>query len=514
MVRRDRQTANKDQNQSLRTGQVAGVATDGSGVLREANQKTLFVPRTLEGESISAVVVSETSRLAHGRLVSLNESSLHRTSPPCVHYDLCGGCHLQHASPEHQTELKRSWFLETCRRVGGFRGESLAALDDTLKVMGLPKQRYRVRTRLQAVPKVSASGKTYGVLGFAALWGDSIVPVTSCLVLHPDLEAALPVLRHIFGDWNALGLPHEALQLELTRCEGLWSDALQEPEAKKRDAKLAVTLFKGGRQRLPLGKTVLQNLVCRLKEQGLPVVVPINEDILLVRPEWPSSMDLGLGAHDLSRSDHELAPVPTHRLGFLQPHVSAPAVYRAWLRDRVASSTKGHEHGAIWDLYAGSGLFGLWLAKVLVPTTDADPKTLEVHLVEANTQALGAAPNPLHPWTLHKHPQATEDFLEHARRHPPLRPRWIVLDPPRSGLGRGTITALVQALNAGQNRPNGQSMSTRIDVFLISCDGAAAARDLADLCALGLTIEDLCLVDAFGQTRHYEVLSHLVFGSG
>jgi hypothetical protein len=78
-------------------------------------------------------------------------------------------------------------------------------------------------------------------------------------------------------------------------------------------------------------------------------------------------------------------------------------------------------------------------------------------------------------------------------------------DPPRSGLEKIVIEKLSKlARRAG-------SSGAPLDFILVSCDPAAAARDIASLLHLGFKIKNCLLVDAFAQTRHYECLTHLQY---
>ena len=74
-------------------------------------------------------------------------------------------------------------------------------------------------------------------------------------------------------------------------------------------------------------------------------------------------------------------------------------------------------------------------------------------------------------------------------------PDFVLLDPPRAGIGKRMVERLAQL------RPP--------QVVLVSCDPATLARDLAGLMGAGYRIELLTLVDLFPQTYHLETVARL-----
>jgi 23S rRNA (uracil1939-C5)-methyltransferase len=76
-----------------------------------------------------------------------------------------------------------------------------------------------------------------------------------------------------------------------------------------------------------------------------------------------------------------------------------------------------------------------------------------------------------------------------------LRPQALVLDPPRTGLPRGSAAGLAD-LEAER-------------VVYLSCDPATLARDLAELCSRGHALRSVQAIDLFPQTPHVEALALL-----
>ena len=87
--------------------------------------------------------------------------------------------------------------------------------------------------------------------------------------------------------------------------------------------------------------------------------------------------------------------------------------------------------------------------------------------------------------------QTAEKFLESQER----APDFVLLDPPRAGLGREMVTQLSRL------KPHA--------VTIVACDPVTLARDLAGLTGAGYRLERLTLVDLFPQTFHLETVARL-----
>ena len=84
-----------------------------------------------------------------------------------------------------------------------------------------------------------------------------------------------------------------------------------------------------------------------------------------------------------------------------------------------------------------------------------------------------------------------ERYLESLER----APDFVLLDPPRAGLGKTVVARL-----AGLRPPA---------LAIVSCDPATLARDLAALLAAGYRLDRLTLVDLFPQTYHIESVAQI-----
>lgn len=156
-----------------------------------------------------------------------------------------------------------------------------------------------------------------------------------------------------------------------------------------------------------------------------------------------------------------------------------------FLPDRlVETALDGAEGASAVELYAGVGLFSLALGAHFHQVTAVETGAAAVRDLQFNLDRAGrvnvAAKN-----------GTAEEYLEALER----APDFVLLDPPRAGLGK----LVVQRLSA---------LRPRI-VTIVSCDPATLARDLAGLLAAGYHIEKMTVIDLFPQTYHLETVVRL-----
>lgn len=156
---------------------VARMGAQGDG-LAEGAGGPLFVPYALPGERVRGTVEGE--RL---KLEAVLAPSADRIEPICDHFGRCGGCLLQHWRQEPYLQWKRSLVLEALARE---RIEAEVA--PVVDAHGAGRRR------------VIFHGRQYGartVVGFAERRSHAMVDLSSCPVLAPALDQALPAARAV-----------------------------------------------------------------------------------------------------------------------------------------------------------------------------------------------------------------------------------------------------------------------------------------------------------------------------
>jgi 23S rRNA (uracil1939-C5)-methyltransferase len=134
----------------------------------------------------------------------------------------------------------------------------------------------------------------------------------------------------------------------------------------------------------------------------------------------------------------------------------------------------------VFDLYAGVGLFSRFAAE----------RGAQVHAVEQSASACDDFAfnlDDLESVSLYQ--TSVEEALPCLQ--PP--PNAVIVDPPRAGLGREIVAALLSHAPAR--------------LVYVSCDPSTLARDGRMLAAAGYTLDRVTPVDLFPQTFHIETVS-------
>lgn len=101
----------------------AGVARMPEGVAEGMAGMAVFVQGALPGSRVQARLTAVHRRHAEAVTVEVLQLSPEAVEPFCGHFGVCGGCSLQHLSPQAQLEWKERQIVEALARIGGVRPE-------------------------------------------------------------------------------------------------------------------------------------------------------------------------------------------------------------------------------------------------------------------------------------------------------------------------------------------------------------------------------------------------------
>lgn len=174
--------------------EIIDLSHDGRGVAK-LDGKTVFISGALTGERVRARIHTSKKHFEEGHVLEVLEASPLRVEPPCPHFDVCGGCSLQHLKAEAQIEAKQHILLENFERIGHVRPETvLPPLTD--QPWG-----YRRKARL-GVKWVPA--KERAIVGFReALKPMYIADIDSCRVLVPQVGERIHELSALVTSMDA-----------------------------------------------------------------------------------------------------------------------------------------------------------------------------------------------------------------------------------------------------------------------------------------------------------------------
>jgi len=426
-----------------------------------ARGKAVFVPFVLAGERIEASVIEEKPGFARAMVDAIIKPSPNRIPPACAYFARCGGCHYQHASYEHQLEIKKEILLDSLRRTAKLE------LPFDIEVHPSPPWNYRNRSRLQVqlTPAFAA--------GYFKLASHDLLAVEECPISSPLINRAIAAL---WQSGRAGKVPEEIREVEFF--------------ANADDSQLLVDVRCTG--------TARRSAVREWAEE-FRVASPWIIGVVAFREPNPGDRK--------ARAQEVLVTVGADRLIYQTRRwsyrVSVGSFFQTnrHLTDKLLEIvTRGQSGQLALDLYAGAGLFSTALACdfrhiVCVETSQTSSADLSYNL-SSNGVAVRATAEQYLTRT-EKPGQAGKGVGTGAAQPDAVKkPDLVIVDPPRSGLGE-RVTRLLASLEAPR-------------IVYVSCDPATLARDLVTLLADGYRVEQANLVDLFPQTYHLESIVHLV----
>jgi len=417
----------------------------GGDGLSHADGKTVFVPYVLPGEEVRAEVSSRKKKLVWTKLLEILKPSAVRSKPVCPHFGTCGGCHYQHVAYDSQVRVKLEILRETLARMGGINWAGDIETHTAEPLHYRNRAQWAVRN---ANPRA---------LGYYLPESNAIVPIDRCDVLSPALADTFARLQEIARDGS---LPSEALEIEAFVDSG--------------DRKVALNVaFKE-----------FSKPVARLTKLFQDTVPSLHSLLLL---------DQKKNRFELSGPGYLIQEAGGYQ--FRVSHLSFFQVNRFLVEDLLRTVIADAKGGLALDLYAGVGFFTLPLTKSFERVVSVDANLSATRNLCENADTADAS-------VVSQHVQ-TEEFLKTATEVPDF----VILDPPRAGLGQGSAQKLA---DLGPK-----------EIAYLSCDPSTLARDLAVLMQTprkpaGSTptihryeIHSVDFFDLFPQTYHIETLVRL-----
>lgn len=168
---------------------IHALSHDGRGITTVAN-KTTFVSGALPGETITYRITRKHGTYNEAKLVSILQSSPERVTPPCQHFDICGGCSLQHMTVDTQIQIKQNMLLEQLRHFGKVEP------DTVLPPLHAESLGYRRKARL-GVKFVIKKDKL--LMGFHEKSGSYVADIVHCPILHPLVSDHYDALKQLIA---------------------------------------------------------------------------------------------------------------------------------------------------------------------------------------------------------------------------------------------------------------------------------------------------------------------------
>lgn len=175
-------------NLTPQTAQIVNLSHDGKGVAR-INGKVTFIQGALPDELVEFQYTRVKKDFDEGKLLSIVESSSIRVEPKCPHYQMCGGCSLQHMSAEEQIRFKQSHLLDLLSRYGHTEPQTVLA--------PLTSHNWNYRNKARLSTRFVEKKQTT-MVGFRERNNPRyITEINQCPILNAKLDADIVHLRKL-----------------------------------------------------------------------------------------------------------------------------------------------------------------------------------------------------------------------------------------------------------------------------------------------------------------------------
>lgn len=422
---------------------IRSLSHDGRGI-GTINNKTAFVSGALPNETVTCEITQKRSNYQEADATEILTASSERTTPPCAHFGVCGGCSLQHMSVESQMALKQQTLLDQLKHFGQVTPDHLLS---PLHAVDLG---YRRKARL-GVKFVIKKNKM--LVGFREKSSRYLADLERCPVLHPSVGEHLQDLAALV---QSLEQFQHIPQIEI---------AIGDTEG--------ALVF---RHMHPLSESDQEKLVSFGKNHHFHIYLQPNPPASVYKI-WPKNC-----------ADRLTYTLPDESLEFLFHPLDFTQVNLDMNRLMVKQALHllgVEKHETVLDLFCGIGNFTLPLAKYGAHVTGIEG---------AHEMTQRASDNAKHNGILNV------SFYAANLETPPVNAPWInkqydkiLLDPPRAG--------------AKDILPHFKTFSAKKIVY-VSCNPATLARDAGELVHVyGYRMTHAGIMNMFPHTSHTEAMA-------
>ena len=420
----------------------------------------LFIPGTIAGETVEALVVKAGKRYGYGKALQIMEKSPARREPLCPLGQRCGGCAFWHLSYEEELRLKAEGVRSKLLRIAG--------LTPPMEPICGAEEQTGYRNKAQ-YPIRMVGGRPQG--GFYAAGSHGVVAGGPC--------AIQPVLFNRILQWMLAYMEDRNLTAyEEAGCTGL----VRHLYLRRGEATGEVMACLVVNSRTFLGRQAFAAAITAAFPEIRTVAVNYNDrnTNVVLGPRTEILAGPGYIEDVLLEKRFRIAPQAFYQVNRKQTEV----LYR---KVRELAALSGRER--VLDLYCGIGTIGLTLAGGCRALTGVEivPEAIENAKENARLNGIGNA-----RFICADAQAAAARFAADGERFD-----LILVDPPRRGCDAAALAAILQM------RPE--------KLIYVSCNAATLARDLKQLQEGGYQVRRVVPVDLFPRTPHVEtvvMLSH------
>jgi 23S rRNA (uracil1939-C5)-methyltransferase len=427
-------------------------AHDGRGVVK-TGKDLVFVPNLMIGEEAEITITSNKKNYCIGEVKHYLSLSKERVTPPCMYYQQCGGCQLQHMTYEHQLEMKQKRVSDALKHIA----KLYVPVDDIIK----STSPFEYRNKIQMA---FANTKEGLIAGFYQAKTKKVLNINTCLIEHEEGNQVIQTLKTLLDSYHVKAydpitkkgwIKHAVVKKGIYTNE-LMLIIISQTEGFKKQPQIISALI----QKHPNIKTIIHQV-----NPSIYKVIGDKDHIIY-----------GDGfIHDtLGEFTFKIKPQSFYQ-------VNPPQAKK--LYDLALELAKINKQDTVLDAYSGVGTISLFASKKAKHVTGVE--LIEDAVSDANYNATIN-----HIDNVKFVCEDAETFMASNQAHFDI----VIVDPPRDGLKPSFIESI-------------KAMKPKKMVY-ISCEPSSLARDLMQLKTL-FHVKKVVPVDMFSQTYHVESVSLL-----
>ena len=439
------------------TGIVERVDFPCKGLVKTKDGSFCTVKNVLPGQEVIFRVKKVRKGKGEGNLLEVTKKAPNEITPPCPHFDSCGGCSYLGLSYDDQLKLKEDQVKRLLDSIlcKPYRWEGIKASPIN--------EGYRNKMEFTFGDEIKDGPLSLGMHKRGSFY--DIVTVKDCKIIDEDYRKILTATRDYFAN-TSLPFYHRMSHI------GYLRHLLVRKAKYTGQILVAIVTTSQFDHDMNAYKDMLLNLdtdghfegiLHIINDSNADAVIADKTDILYGR-DYIEDKILGL--------DFKIST-----FSFFQTNTLSAEVLYSTVRDYIGNLTND---ATVFDLYSGTGT----IAQLMAPVAK---KVIGIEIV---AEAVDAAKENASLNGLHNCEFIAGDVLK-VIDDVKERPDFIILDPPRDGIHPKAL---------------GKIISYGVDnLIYVSCKPTSLVRDLEAFLNAGYNVTRACCIDQFPGSSHVEV---------
>lgn len=430
--------------------EITGMADEGYGIGR-INGMAVFVPYTIVGETVKAIIIKILKNYAVGKLIEIVKPSENRIKSDCNTFYQCGGCALRHMTYDEELRFKKQKVTDCITRIGGILNPKIDGVVPSIEVC-----RYRNKSQFPVTP----SG-----VGMYAQHSHRLIETDDCLIASRTVKPIIQSVKYWMKSYNIPAYD-----------ENSGKGIVRNIYARTGHSGTLVTVVTAT-ENLPHKKELVEELLsCGTEICG--IIQNINN----------KNTNVVLGRKNITLYG---TPYLTDFIGNIEFRISPMSFYQVNKRqtEKLYSIAKEYAgltgHETVLDMYCGIGTIGLFMADKakIVVGVETVPEAVKDAKINAEINGI----------TNCEYYAGKAEILIDTIIKNKYKPDVAILDPPRKGCDRKLLDTL-------------SSIKSIKKIVYISCKPSTLARDIKYLSTLNFYPQKITPVDMFPRTPHVETV--------